>query len=252
MPMHDWSRVDLNVYHHFHQMWTVEIATALNQGLLPPGFSAMVEHHAGRLQPDVLALERRPRGEGGDRKPGGNVVVADPPRTRHVLRSQLEKSAARGNRIAIHHAMGDVVCMIELVSPGNKHSKGALRDFIEKSVKFLRSGIHLLVIDPFPPTKRDPHGIHKAIFDEIEETDFALTPDEPLTLAAYMVDDTGLSVTAYVEPFAVGRTLPDMPAYLDWDEYVPVPLEATYMEAWSKCPATMRELVETGMLSEGG
>ena len=38
--------------------------------------------------------------------------------------------------------------------------------------------------------------------------------------------------------------MPDMPAYLDHDSYVNVPLEATYAETWKSCPQAMRELVE--------
>lgn len=56
MPIHDWSRVDANLFHHFHQRWTVAIADALNTGVLPPGFSALVEQHAAGLVPDVLAV----------------------------------------------------------------------------------------------------------------------------------------------------------------------------------------------------
>ena len=43
--------------------------------------------------------------------------------------------------------------------------------------------------------------------------------------------------TAYVEPTAVGEAMIDMPLFLDADSYVPVPLEATYQEAWSGVPA---------------
>ena len=42
------------------------------------------------------------------------------------------------------------------------------------------------LIDPFPPTKRDPHGLHAAIWAEIDEgSDFRPPPDKPLTLVAY-------------------------------------------------------------------
>jgi hypothetical protein len=249
MPMHDWSRVDANVYHHFHQFWTTEMCRALNSGLLPPGYSALVEQHAGSPQPDVLAVERRLN---KGRKPlgSGGGVATSPPKTRHVFRTEIDSYAARGNRISIRHRLGDIVCVIELLSPGNKHSRIALRQFVDKAVAFMRSGVHLLILDPFPPTPRDPEGIHRAIFDEIHEIDYHLPPDKPLTLAAYVVnpESAGLDVTAYVEPVGVGDRLPDMPAYIDPEEYVPVPLEATYQAAWANCPADLRELVETGRL----
>jgi hypothetical protein len=118
-----------------------------------------------------------------------------------------------------------VICVIEIVSPGNKGSRAALRSFVEKAADLLQHGVHLLVVDLFPPSVRDPQGIHKAIWDEIEDQPFELPPDKPLTLAAYVAD---APKRAYVEPVGVGDALPDMPAYLDPDSYVPAPLEVTY------------------------
>jgi hypothetical protein len=243
MPIHDWSRVDANLFHHFHQAWTINISNALNGGLLPKGFSALVEQHAGGLVPDVIALQRRPQPNRPAERTGGTVITATLPRTRHVIRAKEEISAARGNRITIRHPLGQVVCVIEVVSPGNKGSRSALRSFVEKAVDFLRQGVHLLIVDLFPPSARDPQGIHKAIWDEIEEQPFELPPDKPLTLAAYVAT---LPKTAFVEPVGVGDVLPDMPAYLDPDSYVPVPLEATYQATWASCPEDMRAVVEHG------
>jgi hypothetical protein len=59
----------------------------------------------------------------------------------------------------------------------NRRISGRRFDFVDKTIQFLRAGIHVLAIDLFPPTPRDPLGIHKVIWDEIEETEFAL----PLT-----------------------------------------------------------------------
>ena len=133
--------------------------------------------------------------------------------------------------------------MIEIVSPGNKASKNELRTFVEKTANLIAQGVHLLVIDLFPPSKRDPQGIHKAIWDEFIEEDFELPADQPLTLAAY---DAGPPPVAYVEPVAVGGTLPDMPIFLKPDFYVPAPLEATYRTTWDDFfPAPMKRLLET-------
>jgi hypothetical protein len=69
-------------------------------------------------------------------------------------------------------------------------------------------------------------------------------------LAAYRTRDesVGLSPIAYVEPLAVGSAIPDMPAWIDADSYVAVPLEQTYQAAWTTCPADYRYLVEHGRL----
>ena len=67
----------------------------------------------------------------------------------------------------IHHGLGRVVAIIEVVSPGNKDSKHTVASFIAKAVDFIRNGIHFLVIDLFPPGPRDPQGMAQAIRDEL-------------------------------------------------------------------------------------
>ena len=93
--------------------------------------------------------------------------------------------AAKADRIAIYSPLGDVVAIIELVSPGNKNSRHAIRAFVEKTLDFLFQGIHVLIIDLFPPNPRNPQGIHKAIWDELREEPFEPPSDKPLTLVAY-------------------------------------------------------------------
>lgn len=245
MPIHDWSRVDANVFHHFHQAWAMTICHALNDNRLPAGLSAMVEQHAGGVIPDVLAIERR-RAKPAKEPAGGGVVTADP-QTRFQF--QLgHRLAARGNRIVIKHALGTVVSVIEIVSPGNKGSRSALRGFVQKTVEFLDAGVHVLVVDLFPPTARDPKGMHKAVWDEFDEDEpFDPPAGKPLTLVSYVAAE---AIRAYVESVGVGDPLPDMPAYLTNRAYVPVPLEETYRATFARCPADMRTLVETGRLPD--
>jgi hypothetical protein len=97
------------------------------------------------------------------------------------------------------------------------------------------------VIDLFPPSQRDPQGIHKAIWDEFVEEEFDPVPDKPLILAAY---DAGPPRVAYVESVAVWDTLPDMPLFLKPEYYVPAPLEATYEATWELFPTPLKGLLE--------
>src|SRR5881275_1273442 len=117
MPVHNWSGVDVNVFHHFHQRWTIAICDTLNAGLLPSGFSALVEQHAGGLIPDVLAVQRRTSAN-RPTQPAGGVLTVTPPQTR-LVRQAKAVLAARANRIVIRHRLGEVVCVLEIVSPGN-------------------------------------------------------------------------------------------------------------------------------------
>src|SRR5205085_6221415 len=135
----------------------------------------------------------------------------------------------------------------EIVSPGNKDTPSALRDFTEKTIDFLRRGIHVLLVDLFPPTKRDPFGMHKAIWDEIETEDFTFPPDKDRIVASYESDEEKV---AYVEPIGVGDPLPEMPLFLVPGMHVRVPLESTYAAAWEASPEELRIAVETGVLPE--
>jgi hypothetical protein len=107
--------------------------------------------------------------------------------------------------------------------------------------------VNLLLIDLFPPTSRDPQGIHKVIWDEIREEPFELPTDKPLTVVAYRALP---AKAAYVEPVAVGDPLPSLPIFLEGTKHVPAPLEASYMVTWEKCPAPFREAIESGLLPD--
>ena len=100
----------------------------------------------------------------------------------------------------------------------------------------------MLVIDLHAPTKRDPHGIHAAIQEAVSGREYdAPDGDRSLTLAAY---EAATPPKAYVEPVAVGETLPDMPLFLVPGGHVLVPLEKTYLAAWEGVPARWRKVIE--------
>ncbi len=239
MPIHDWTRLDAGLFHHFHQHWIVAICDSLNEGGLPDGCYALTEQNAKGPVPDLLTLNL---GEGRSDVGGGLGVASAPPQTRFTVRAEEGTYVRKANHITIRHRLGDVISVLEIVSPGNKSSKQALRTFVEKAAALLDQGIHLLVVDLFPPSKRDMQGIHKAIWDEIADEPFDLPADKPLTLASY---SAGNLPTAFVEPVAVGDRLLDMPLFLEPEIYVPAPLEATYQMTWSRFPKPLKKLLET-------
>jgi hypothetical protein len=139
------------------------------------------------------------------------------------------------------------VAVIEVVSPGNKHSKNAIGKCIKKAIELLDSGVHLLIVDRMPPTKRDPNGIHDAFWQELNDEPFELPADKRLTLVSYV---GGPQKQAFIEPVAVGDALPAMPLFLETNAHLPVPLEESYRHTFSLCPEPLRELIETGKLSD--
>ena len=247
MPVHDWTRVIAGTFHDFHHEWISTIKRSLNAGLLPSEYYAMAEQIAGGLGPDVVALgniDSNPYDDDHDRNESENSntggVLTALPKTRFTMKAEAEIYAQKRRRVVIRHRSGDdVVAIIEIVSPGNKSSRHALQSFANKTYEFLNSGIHLLIIDVFPPGIRDPQGIHAAIWDDIDENgeQFVLPPGEPLTMAAYT---GGLERQAFIEPVAVGKPLPDMPLFLRPPRYVMVSLEATYQAAFAGVPERWR------------
>jgi hypothetical protein len=243
MPIHDWTRVDAGLFHAFHHDWITNLSRALNAGVLPSTYFALPEQSIRGPIPDVLTLQLSPRGDVPTEGGPGLAVATAPPRTRVVRHAEDTIYARKADRIAVRHRLGQVVAVIEIVSPGNKVSRNELRAFVEKTSNLIAQGVHLMVIDLFPPSRRDPQGIHKAIWDEFVEEDFELPADQRLTIAAC---DAGPPPAAYVELAAVGETLPSMPLFLKPDFYVPAPLEASYRTTWNEnFPAAVKHLLET-------
>lgn len=240
MAIHDWPRVDAGLFHDFHQSWSVALRNGLNKGVLPPEYFALVEQRVQGPIPDVLTLRLAGAGEPANGGVGAAVAEA-PPKTRLVQRSEAGLYAGKSNRITVRHRHGNVVAVIEIVSPGNKSHRAEFQAFVEKSVEFLLKGVHLLVIDLFPPGPRDPQGIHKAIWENFEEEELALPKHKPLTLASY---DAGPPQVAYVEFADIGDPVPDMPLFLKTERYVTAPLNKTYEEAWAAFPDILKQLLQ--------
>ena len=211
MPIHDWTNVIPDVFHDFHGCWVNELHKVLNGGSLPSNVYAMAEQTSDAL-------------------PSRQSMMED---------SEADLYAKKANRVAIRHASGDrIVAIIEIVSPGNKGSRHGMDELLDKVWSIIDQDIHLLLIDLFPPTTRDPQGIHTLIWG-----DSATPPpaDQPLTLAAY---HAVMPLCAYVEPTSVGSILIDMPLFLDTAHYVPTPLEATYQAAWRGVPQRWKAVLE--------
>ncbi len=245
MPLHDWTRVLAGTFHDFHYIWVAELRHRLNRGLLPEGFYAQAEQVAGGSVPDVLTLHD---GSGESATPivppnSAIGVLETPPRVFLTQDAEERLYARKRDRIAIRHRSGDrTVALIDVVSPGNKHSIHELRRFLAKIDSAIERGIHCLVIDVHPPGKHDPMGLHAAFWEFAFGEPAGLTNPSRATLASYRANPNTIA-TAYVQPVGIGESLPDMPLFLDPDWYVNVPLEETYLKAWEEFPDRWKKVV---------
>jgi hypothetical protein len=242
MPMHDWTRVKAGTYHNFHLLWMSNLTNRLNAGLLPPDYFAMAEQIIGKPETDVVTLHTGTRSKPKKTAKGGVAIAPIRPKTRYIMPvpPEAERYARKANIIVIRHELGEVVAVIEIMSPGNKDRKRAFRTFLVKALDLMQQQVNLLIVDPFPPGKHDPQGIHGAIWEEFTDQQFELPADKPLTLAAYQVEPV---LTSYVEPIAVGDPLPEMPLFLEGESGINVSLEETYQTTWNVLPAELRQLL---------
>jgi hypothetical protein len=170
-------------------------------------------------------------------------VAEAPPRVRRV--QTVEPAAlARRRSLAIRHVSGHrLVALLEIVSLANKDRPSHVEEFAAKAVDALDVGVHVLVVDLFPPGPHGPQGVHGVVRQRLDQSDepYDLPADEPFTLASYVA---GPQVKIYLEHLAVGVPLPEMPLFLRPDRYVNVPLEATYQAAYRGMPAFWRDVLE--------
>jgi hypothetical protein len=241
MPVHDWARVDAGVFHDFHTWWIVHLREALNGGLLPSGYYAMSEQHAGRYIADILTLHVDQPAPAPDR---GVAVLDAPPRTR-TKRIVPAASSRLRRTLTIRHISGHrVVALLEIVSPGNKDRAESVEAFAAKVIAALDVGVHVLIVDLFPPGKHDPLGMAGAVWEFLAgggEEPWAPATTEPLTLASFVAT---LNVEIYQESLAVGMAMPEMPLFLSQERYVNVPLASTYDAAFRGMPEIWRETLE--------
>jgi hypothetical protein len=246
MPVHDWTRVDAGIFYDFHVVWIGALRNALNEGLLPQGYYALAEQHAGRAIADVLTLHASPAHEEPAWLPpgtGGIAVAEAPPRVRRKVTVE-PTILARRRSLAIRHVSGHrLIALIEVVSPGNKDRARHIEELVDKAVAALERGVHLLLVDLFPPGPRDPSGIHGSILQSLDNSldCYNLPTDAPLTLASYVA---GPPVEVYLEHFGFGAPLAEMPLFMHLDRYVNVPLEPTYQSSFRTMPEFWRDVLE--------
>lgn len=249
MGIHDWTRVDDGIFHAMHVNWTVELAKSLNHGILPAGFYALPEQVAREITPDVLTLHRAQAKEPD--APGGNVATLERPQTQFILSLESPDYSQLSRIISIRHVSGDdVVAIIELVSKSNKANAEALGMLLNKTCNALRSGIHALLVDVYPPGKHDPQGLHAVLWESLGGAASDRFDAAPAAMSYEAIPRAVElpQVKAHLEPLEVGQSLPDMPLFLGNGEYVMAPLQVTYDAAFDALPRRWQE----ELLAPGG
>ena len=221
MPLHDWTRVDAGIFHAFHVAWIPEIQKVLNGGLLPEGYYALAEQHAGRAIADVLTLHASSADPGasagapavapgdGRSRPGrcaspdaapahGRTGGAGPPPLPgHPPRQRPPPHRPHRDRLAGEQGPLAVTSRTSSTRPPPPWTSACICCWWTCS-------------RPAPTISR---GCTAPSSSELEASDepYDVPADEPATLASYAA---GPAVEIYVEHVAVGAPLPEMPLFL--------------------------------------
>jgi hypothetical protein len=217
----------------------------LNGGVLPQGYYALSEQYSSGLIPDVLTLHLPDSGPSPDPAPQeGGIALADaPPRIgRRLVADPGSVYRARRRTLTIRHASGHrIVAFLEILSPGNKDRATSIQELVNKVDAALMQGIHVMLVDLFPPGRFDPQGLHGAVWGRYGTEEYVVPDGQPLTVCSYRAV---VPVEAYIEHRAFGDPLPEMPLFLDLETYIYVPLELTYRTAFQDLPVFLRDRLE--------
>lgn len=148
----------------------------------------------------------------------------------------------RGQQILVIRQTNDhrIVAMVVVLGPWKKSNRHAMRSFMCQTIAALDSGVHILLVDVHPPSPEDPLGFLGTLLIETGARAYLRDTKRPLAVAS-LIGGT-VTVEAFLDEFAVGQSFPEMPLFTGVN-YVPVPLEATYMAAWEDVPPQYQEIL---------
>src|SRR5207244_3674014 len=162
----------------------------------PAPWSTLTANHRQRYNSGKLS-DRLPRGSHADPRldprRGGHFSPL-PPRVDHRNLADAEPHPSR------HGILRPGRTGRRRRGPG----RADLDAFVRKARDLLAGGVHLALVDLFPPSSRDPGGIHTIIWGEDDDKTFQFDSAKPLTCASYQ---GAPGTEAFVEPVAVGDAL---------------------------------------------
>ena len=226
MPLHDWSKVISNHFFNLQVPWLLSLIDRLNKDLLPKDLYSITQFDFPST-PIALAPPFADWDEWGDRI-----------RSRQHRGEWLQHSAVIRQR-----KTHQLVAAIEIIRPQNLQSAKAVRAMTSRILKYLQSGIHLLLIDVFPPTEPKQVGFHAGVWKKLGHPPETTAAGQSPQVVSYLIGDT---VEAFLHPLVFGVSLGEMPLFLTPTQVVNLPLEETYQHAWSRLPEMIQQDVTGG------
>lgn len=230
-PLHSWATL--------HSRWAGTLMDALNELLPASRYMVEVTVSVGpHIEADIAEFEFSPPvlAEQVNGSEGG-LAVAVQPWAPPVAAQTVDIVFPDDIEVQVFDLRDGkrLVAVIELVSPGNKDRAEERRAFAAKCVAYLQRGIGLIVVDIVTSRRGN---LHHEILDLLGQAEASVLPAETeLYASAYRparrADKSQLDL--WPVALSVGQPLPLLPLALRGAFFVPVDLEATYMEARLRC-----------------
>jgi len=228
MPLRDHftEPVDFRLkWESFHSYWAVSIGSLLNR-VLPKRFHAAVQqHHGSRIEADVLEYDLGSNASTNGTGGGVALQTYAPPQATGVLNATFPDEVEVP--IVDLEDSDNLVAVIELASPSNKHDPMARRAFAGKCASYLSNGVGLIVVDL---VFKSHFNLHDELLAMIVPKS---TPSSSWSYAAayrpIRRDDTN-QIDYWLNSLAVGEPLPTLPLCLKGWGSIPLDLEETYQE----------------------
>jgi Protein of unknown function (DUF4058) len=214
----------------FLTTWASTLADPLNREILPPGYIALEQVHAGA----AIEIDLAPWTESTSAANGGATATATrtvwtPAAAPMILPANFPPSCT----VEIRATEGSrtLVAAIELVSPGNKDRADKRRLFAAKCATYLSRGIGLIVVDIVTSRLGNLHNEMIELFGW--EKELRMSAEASLYSVGYrpLRENGADRIESWPVVLTVGQNLPTIPLSLAADQCVPVELEASYDEA---------------------
>jgi hypothetical protein len=215
----------------FHAAWAGSLSDDLNRRL-PKDYFAEEFPHAGAavVEIDVGTFEDAVGSADAD----GSATAILPPKVWAPPKAVFTIPAVFADdfevRVISNKPGPTLVAAIELVSPRNKDRADARRAFAIKCASYLHQGISLIIVDIVNTRRANLHAQIMQLFKQRKTSHF------PAKTTLYAVAYQPLrrkgrgEIDLWPVPLTVTATLPTLPLALTPELYMPVDLEATYMD----------------------
>jgi hypothetical protein len=213
----------------FHATWASSIMAQLNR-TTSKRFRATIHIHLGRdVEADVAEFDRAPNAADTNGHGGGvaTATYAPPAVVRSVPALFPDDIEVRVNDLRDGMV---VVAVVELVSPANKHRPEERQAFAAKCSAYLRRGLGLVIVDTV--TSRHAN-LHDDLMTLLGHPDPADLGGELIYASAYRPKhhDGENRIDLWPNRLVVGEGLPTLPLALRGYGFVPLDLEAAYIDA---------------------